>query len=93
MANALPGLSRMPGRLELARSAEVGGGQPSEPNAGVGRTGEQNTDDDDRLLPAIEAVRAFMLESLDAACEGVMLKRLDGDKSRYVPRASARTAG
>ncbi len=84
MANALPGLSRMPGRLELARSAEVDA-PTSEPNVGSDGAGEQNTDDDDRLLPAIEAVRAFMLESLDAACEGVMLKRLDGDKSRYSP--------
>ena len=72
----------MPGRLELARSAEVDAPTVKEPNA----LGSDDDDRyDDRLLPAIETVRAFMLESLDAACEGVMLKRLDGDKSRYSP--------
>lgn len=82
LVNALPGLSRMPGRLELARSAEVDAPTVREPNA----LGSDDDDRyDDRLLPAIETVRAFMLESLDAACEGVMLKRLDGDKSRYSP--------
>lgn len=84
MANALPGLSRMPGRLEPARSVEVDAPR-LERNAGSEGAGEQNADEDDRLLPAIETVRSFMLESLDAACEGVMLKRLDGDKSRYSP--------
>ena len=80
MAKALPGLGRMPGRLELARSVEV-----EAPPSPVKEESVVQADDDDRLLPAIETVQSFMLESLDAACEGVMLKRLDGAKSRYSP--------
>ena len=80
--NALPGLIACPGGWSWRRSAEVDAPTVREPNA----LGSDDDDRyDDRLLPAIETVRAFMLESLDAACEGVMLKRLDGDKSRYSP--------
>jgi DNA ligase-1 len=34
-------------------------------------------------------VESFMLESLDAACEGLMLKRLDGPASAYSPSKRA----
>ena len=38
---------------------------------------------------AVETVESFMLESLDAACEGLMLKRLNGPASAYSPSKRA----
>lgn len=38
---------------------------------------------------AVEAVESFMAEALDAACEGLMLKRLDGPHATYSPSKRA----
>ena len=74
LSRALPGLGRHPGRFELATSREIRGV--------AGGDATVNAD-------AVEDVSAIVLESIDAACEGVMLKRLDGPGSAYAPSARA----
>lgn len=74
LARALPGLGRHPGRFELATSREIRGV--------AGGDATVNAE-------AVEEVSAIVLESIDAACEGVMLKRLDGPGSAYAPSARA----
>jgi DNA ligase-1 len=70
---ALPGVASgsFAGKFEYARSIEI---RPLASGEGV----------DDPAERAIASVRAFTLEALSAACEGVVLKRLDGGSS-YVP--------
>ena len=74
VSRALPGLGRRPGCFELATSREIRGV--------AGGDATVNAD-------AVEDVSAIVLESIDAACEGVMLKRLDGPGSAYAPSARA----
>lgn len=100
---ALPGLGRMPGRVEMAQSIEVGvrgdvagGGvglhveeEPRKEEEAVGDMIPPAAAQKASLAAAVESVESFMHEALDAACEGLMLKRLDGPMSAYSPSKRA----
>lgn len=74
MSTALPGLGKFPGIFELAKSEEVTGVL----NGSVTENGH-----------TIGLVEQITLHAVDAACEGIMLKKLDGNQSLYSPSVRA----
>ena len=84
LAAALPGLGRMPGRLEWAASQELCA-QPAEEAGEEGAAGgavEGAAAGAEVAEGAEVALRTLLAASVAASCEGLMLKRLD---SRYEP--------
>ena len=98
LRSALPGLGACPGVFELARSVEV----RSDGEATGSRTDDARDDAtaDEResratenrersRLRLIEHIERFTVDAVDAACEGIVLKRLDGARAAYAPSVRA----
>jgi len=105
LRSALPGLGAFPGVFELARSVEVRVGAETKPvedsedsivlaAGGLKTTRDDDDDDDDANLSranlsVIDTIERFTVDAVDAACEGLVLKRLDGARSAYAPSVRA----
>ena len=100
LRSALPGLGAFPGVFELARSVEVRVGAETKPvedsedsivlaAGGLKTTRDDDDDDDANLTAVIDTIERFTVDAVDAACEGLVLKRLDGARSAYAPSVRA----
>ena len=95
LRRALPGLGAFPGVFELARSVELRTNvlprdENDRPTETETETDETETDVAAEHLETLERrIERFMLDAVDAACEGLVLKRLDGARSAYAPSARA----
>jgi DNA ligase 1 len=94
LRRALPGLGAFPGVFELARSVELRTNvlpleslKKSEKNDRPTETDVQTSRHREETLEG--RIERFMLDAVDAACEGLVLKRLDGARSAYAPSARA----
>jgi DNA ligase-1 len=95
LRRALPGLGAFPGVFELARSVELRTNvlpleseKESEKNDRPTETDAQTSRHREETLEV--RIERFMLDAVDAACEGLVLKRLDGARSAYAPSAARR---
>ena len=96
LRSALPGLGASPGVFELARSIEVRGEKDASSKADDGATTDATADEKKRsndpppkVCASIERIERFTLDAVDAACEGIVLKRLDGARASYAPSVRA----
>ena len=100
---AFPGVFELARSVEVRVGAETKPVEDSEDSivlaaGGLKTTRDDDDDDDDNAnltaeraahLSVIDTIERFTVDAVDAACEGLVLKRLDGARSAYAPSVRA----
>jgi len=100
---AFPGVFELARSVEVRVGAETKPVEDSEDSivlaaGGLKTTRDDDDDDDDDAnltaeraahLSVIDTIERFTVDAVDAACEGLVLKRLDGARSAYAPSVRA----